>query len=259
MSETSGTPCWIDLLTSDTARAREFYGRIFGWQAGEAAPEFGGYFMFMVDGAPVAGCMPVMPGMDIADVWGAYLTSGDAEGTLEKATVHGGSVLVPAMPVADLGVQAVLDDPAGARIGIWQPGTFPGFGPVGTGKVGTPAYFELHTRDYAGAVSFYREVFGWATKVVSDTDEFRLTAIEAGGQTVAGIMDGSGYLPAGRASHWDMYISVADADKALDAITELGGSVAEEAIDTPYGRLAAANDPMGARFKLVSNPGPAPR
>lgn len=254
MSETSGTPCWIDLLTSDTARAREFYGRIFGWQAGDAAPEFGGYFMFMVDGAPVAGCMPVMPGMDIADVWGAYLTSGDAEGTLEKATVHGGSVRVPAMPVAGLGVQAVLDDPAGAQIGIWQPGTFPGFGLVGTGKVGTPAYFELHTRDYARAVSFYREVFGWATKVVSDTDEFRLTAIEAGGQTVAGIMDGSGYLPAGRASHWDMYISVADADKALAAITELGGSVAEEAIDTPYGRLAAANDPMGARFKLVSNP-----
>ena len=253
MSETSGTPCWIDLLTSDTARAREFYGRIFGWQAGDASPEFGGYFMFMVDGAPVAGCMPVMPGMEVADVWGAYLTSSAAEGTLEKATAHGGSVRVPAMPVADLGVQAVLDDPVGARIGVWQPGTFPGFGAVGTRRAGTPAYFELLTLDYAEAVSFYRDAFGWATKVMSDTADFRLTAIEAGGQMIAGIMDGSGYLPAGHLPRWDVYISVADTDKTLATITELGGTVAQEAFDTPAGRLAAATDPMGARFKLVGN------
>src|SRR5579859_7194396 len=80
MSETAGTPCWMDLLTSDTARAREFYGRIFGWHGAEASEEFGGYFMFTLDGAPVAGCMPAMPSMDVADVWGTYLATPDATG-----------------------------------------------------------------------------------------------------------------------------------------------------------------------------------
>ena len=54
----AGAPCWLDLLTSDTTRVREFYCALFGWTAGEASGEFGGYFMFFHDGAPVAGAMP---------------------------------------------------------------------------------------------------------------------------------------------------------------------------------------------------------
>jgi len=45
---------------------------------------------------------------------------------------------------------------------------------------GTPAYFELITREYARAVEFYRDVFGWDPHVVSDTAEFRLAALREG-------------------------------------------------------------------------------
>jgi hypothetical protein len=252
MALANGVPCWMDLLTSDTARAREFYGRVLGWTGLEASEEFGGYFMFTVGGAPVAGCMPAQPGMDIADVWGTYLTEDDVAAALARATEHGGSVRVPVTPVADLGIQAIIGDPSGARIGIWQPGTFPGFGPVGTGKPGTPAWFELHTREHAGSVAFYRDALGWQPKVVSDTDEFRLTAIEHGGGPVAGIMDASGYLPAGEGPRWEVYLSVDNADKALETAAELGGTVLREATDTPYGRIGSAADPMGARFSVVS-------
>ena len=37
---------------------------------------------------------------------------------------------------------------------------------------------------------------------------------------------------------------------ALDRVVELGGSVSIPAETTPYGVLAEALDPMGARFKL---------
>lgn len=252
MTVTTGAPCWMDLLTSDTGRAREFYGRVFGWTAGEASPEFGGYFMFFIDGAPVAGCMPVMPGMDIADVWGTYLASPDAQATLAAAAKHGGTVRVPAEPVADLGTQAVLEDPAGARIGIWQADTFPGFGLIGTGKAGTPAWFELHARDYASAVAFYHVALGWAPKTMGDTPEFRLSAIEDGRQPVAGIMDASGHLAEGERPSWDIYVSVADTDKTLALAAELGGRVVQEGMDTPFGILGAAVDPMGAKFKVIS-------
>ena len=177
MTHATGVPCWMDLLTSDTARAREFYGRVLGWTAEEASPEFGGYFMFTVGGMPVAGCMPVQPGMDLADVWGVYLTSADAAGTLAAAVALGATTRFEPSPVADLGIQALLDDPSGARIGIWQPGMFAGFGPIGTGRPGTPAWFQLHATDYPGSVSFYRDAFGWTPQVMSDTDDFRLTAI----------------------------------------------------------------------------------
>jgi uncharacterized protein len=253
----AGIPCWMDLLTSDVTRAREFYERIFGWQALEPSPEFDGYFMFTLDGVPVAGGMPIVAqmadmDMDLTDGWGVYLTAPDASAAIERVIAHGGKVRVPVMEVADLGTQAIIEDPGGARIGIWQPGAFPGFGAIGTGKPGTPAWFELHARDHAGAVAFYRAALGWDPKVVSDTDEFRLTAVEAAGQPVAGIMDAGAYLPEGQAPHWDAYISVADTDKALAMATELGGTVAAEPMDTPFGRLAALADPGGARIKVVA-------
>jgi hypothetical protein len=51
---------------------------------------------------------------------------------------------------------------------------------------------------------------------------------------------------------WSVYFGVEDTDAALAEIVELGGAVVIPAEDTPYGRLAQASDPTGARFKLVS-------
>ncbi len=252
MTRPNGAPCWIDLLTSDTARAREFYAGLFGWTAGEAAEQFGGYFMFMRGGVPVAGCMPKIagvPGMEGPDTWSVYLSSPDAKATADKAIAHGGTLREGPMDIADLGIEAILDDVTGTRIGVWQARAFPGVSVFN--EPGAPAYFELLTRDYAAAVGFYRDVFGWDPYVASDTPEFRLTALREGEDTIAGIMDGSTFLPEGQPARWLFYVKVADTDAALAKVTELGGSVTEPAMDTPYGRLAGASDPAGAMFKLV--------
>jgi predicted enzyme related to lactoylglutathione lyase len=201
--------------------------------------------------------------MDLADVWGVYLTSADAAGTLAAAVALGATTRFEPSPVADLGIQALLDDPSGARVGIWQPGMFAGFGPIGTGRPGTPAWFQLHATDYAGSVSFYRDAFGWTPQVMSDTDDFRLTAImdgEAGapghpGQPVAGIMDANAHLAAGEGVHWEIYLSVDDADKTLATVSELGGTIIREAADTPFGRFGDVGDPMGAIFNVIGRIG----
>jgi hypothetical protein len=243
----------MDLLTSDTARARAFYAEVFGWTAGEAAEQFGGYFMFMRDGVPVAGGMPKvagMPGSDGPDGWGVFLSVHDAKHTVEAALARGGTLRDGPMDIADLGTQAIVYDVTGASVGLWQANAFPGIGTYN--QPGAPAYFELLTRDYAGAVAFYRDVFGWAGRVMGDTDEFRLTALQAGGETIAGIMDASGFLPDGEPPAWGIYIKVTDADATLATITGLGGTVTQPAMDTPYGRLAGAADPTGARFKIIA-------
>lgn len=252
MTRPAGAPCWMDLLTSDTVRARAFYAEVFGWTAAQESQEFGGYFMFMRDGAPVAGCMPKVagvPGMEGPDLWGIYLSAEDAKSTVETALSHGARLREGPMDIADLGVEAILDDPSGARIGLWQARQFAGISAFGV--PGTPAYFELLTRDYAGAVAFYLNVFGWQGREVSDTDEFRLTVLDDGGETIAGIMDASRFLPAGEPDSWGAYIKVTDADAALATITAHGGTVTQPTRDTPYGRLAGAADPTGARFKIV--------
>lgn len=245
-----GAPCWVDLTTSDTGRSREFYAQLFGWDAEEPAEEFGGYFSFTKDGVKVAGCMAAQPGADTPDVWSVYLATDDAEKTVETAVANGGRVTVAPMAVADLGTMAFMSDPTGASIGVWQPGSHRGFGVLG--EAGTPSWFELHTRDYASAIDFYREVFRWNTRAVSDTPEFRYTTAMDGEDQLAGIMDASGYLPEGAPILWSVYFGVDDTDAALARTVELAGSILQPAEDTPYGRLAQAADPTGAQFKLVA-------
>jgi uncharacterized protein len=242
----------MDLLTSDAGRAREFYSGVFGWTAGEASEEFGGYFMFLRDGVPVAGAMPKVtgvPGLEGPDLWGVYLSTGDAKSVVEQSLARGAKVLQGPLDIADLGTEAVIETAAGERIGAWQSR---GFGGTGTfGQFGTPGYFELLSRDYQGALAFYHDVFGWQGKVAGDTDEFRLTVITDGEDPIAGIMDATAFLQDGEQDHWNVYLKVADTNATLAKIVELGGTVVLPAWDTPHGKLAEAADPTGACFKLI--------
>jgi predicted enzyme related to lactoylglutathione lyase len=245
-----GAPCWADLWTSDVDGSRRFYAELFGWEAEEPSAEFGGYFMFTRDGAPVAGGMGSMPGMPAQDLWQVYLSTDDIDKTLTSAEHEGATIIAPAMAVADLGTQAVLADPTGAALGAWQPGQFPGFTVLD--EPGAPSWFELFTRDHARAVDFYRSVFRWETVNVGDTDEFRYTVMRnpTGEGELAGIMDARGFLPEGVPSHWSVYWEVDDADATVAKVTRLGGAVVTAPEATPYGTLAVVTDPAGAQFKL---------
>jgi uncharacterized protein len=179
-----------------------------------------------------------------------YLATDDAEATVAAATAPGGAVIVPAMDVMALGRMAVVIDAGQAAIGMWQPGEHKGFGVFA--EPGTPTWFELHTRDYDASVAFYRDVFGWDAHAMSDTPEFRYTTLGRDDDALAGIMDASGFLPAGVPAHWSVYFGVEDTDAALAQAVDLGGAIVMGAEDTPYGRLATAADPTGALFKLVA-------
>lgn len=243
-----GAPCWVDLFTSDPERIQAFYNELFGWTCETAGPEYGGYFNFSKDGVQVAGGMRNDGDAGTPDHWSVYLASANAETTVEAAASRGSAVIVPAMPVGELGSMAVVTDPGGDAIGIWQPGLHKGFGIYG--ETGTPSWFELHSRVYDASVQFYRDVFGWDTHAVSDAPEFRYTTLDEGDAQLAGIMDAS-VFPADAPSGWSIYFGTDDADKSLARTVDLGGKIVRPAEDTPYGRLAQASDPTGSLFKLV--------
>lgn len=244
-----GSPCWVDLMTSDPDKSRAFYTELFGWTAGEGSPEFGGYFMFFKDGIQIAGGMGITPEMqDAFDVWSVYLATDDAQATAAAAVAQGSQTIVAPMDIADLGRMAVVTDPGQAVIGMWQPGEHKGFGLIK--EPGSVSWCELHTRDYDKVVPFYKSVFKWDAHTVGDSPEFRYTTRGEGDDGTAGIMDASGFLPEGVPAHWSVYFHVDDADVALKHVEELGGRIVQPAETTPYGRLATAADSTGALFKL---------
>ena len=244
-----GAPCWADLYSSDTERAKDFYGRLFGWTTMDPGPEYGGYFVFEKDGKAVGGCMANSGEEGYPDAWTVYLHTEDADRTVAAAKADDAPVLVEPMDVTENGRMAMVADPGGAVIGIWQPKEVTGFGV--TREVGAAAWFELHTRSYDDSVAFYRDVFGWDAHTASDEPDFRYTTLGEGESSLAGIMDATAFQPEGAPAEWSIYFAVEDADATVALATELGATVVQAPEDTPYGRLATLLDPTGTRFKLI--------
>ena len=115
-------------------------------------------------------------------------------------------VIVPAMAVDGSRHDGRRDRPRRrARSACGSPALHKGFGIFG--EPGTPAWFELHTRDYDASVAFYRDVFKWDTHTMSDTPEFRYTTLGEGDGQLAGIMDASAFLPEGVPRAWSIYFA----------------------------------------------------
>ena len=248
-----GAPCRIDLATSDPSRATAFYGEIFGWDAVDAGPGYGGYITCFRGGLPVAGMVHNPAGSGHRDAWTTYLATPDAAATTATAQAHGAQVLLDPTTVVAQGTMAVYIDPSGAEIGAWQSSEHTGYRVLE--EHGAPIWYELHTTSYPEAVAFYRGVFDWDIQVTGDTDDFRYCVLLVDGVQRAGIMDGSAWLlPTGAPSTWQVYFGAEDVAATLAQVTSLGGSVVQEVEETPYGQLATAADPTGATFKLKSLP-----
>lgn len=73
-------------------------------------------------------------------------------------------------------------------------------------------------------------------------------------KATAGLCDASSFLPEGVPSFWRPYFLVEDADAAIERIKELGGSVIDGSMDSPYGRIATVAGPDATAFQIVNVP-----
>lgn len=254
----AGTPAWIDLTAHDLEGALRFYGDLFGWTFDDLGEETGHYRHALVDGRPVAGLMqamdpsgaPVDP-QAMPATWTVYLASDSLEETAESVTAAGGRVEVGPVDIADLGRSLYVADAAGAQVGLWEAREFPGFASIG--GVGEPAWFECMSSDALVAEQFYRDALGWEISVMPGSGEggFWYATNGAGEAASAGLCDASSFVPRGESGWWRMYIAVEDADAAAERVRELGGSLLDGPIDSPFGRVATVADPEGASFQII--------
>src|SRR4051795_10612898 len=91
--------------------------------------------------------------------WATYVATADADATADAVRGAGGQVLAPPFDVLDAGRMAMLADPAGAVLGVWQAGRH--HGAQLANEPGSFCWNELATRDMDAAKRFYGAVFGW--------------------------------------------------------------------------------------------------
>lgn len=242
-----GEPCWVDYAASDVPRAQEFYTTLFGWTADVSGEEYGGYVSFRRDGHLVAGLGAAMEGQQ-PNTWLTHLLVEDASAAERAALAAGAQALAPTMTIGDQGRLAVVADPGGAVIGLWEPQEHRGFELVA--EVGGPAWHELYARSYANQVDFYTTVFGWQTQVLGDTADFRYATFGDPAAPAGGVYDADGMLPPGVPSHWVVYFGVTDVTVSSQRVVELGGTVVRDPWDSDFGRFAQVTDPLGGLFLL---------
>lgn len=239
-----GTPCWAELAVPDLETGRRFYGDLLGWTFDVGPAETGFYSQGLVGGRPAAALSGVMPGAADAPVaWLTFLATADAAATQERAVAAGAEVRVGAMPVMDFGSMAVLTDPVGATVALWQAGTTVGATVVN--EPGTMIWNEHLSPRPDAARAFYGAVYGYGFTDMS-APGFDYASFEVDGRSVGGIGGGEGDAA------WQVYFAVTDTDAAAERAVRLGGTVVDAPADTPYGRLAGIAGPFGERFWLMS-------
>lgn len=257
----AGAPVWLELTTDDVAAAQDFYHGLFGWSFSQPHPELGDYIDIEADGSSLGGLMSSAEmecpeGGEIPNSWDVYLAVSNMDATVAQAQSAGALLLTGPHDAADSGRFAMLMDPAGAPIGIWQAAGFSG--PRVTGAPGTPVWFEAMSMDFDAALAFYRDVLSWDIAWMGPeggSDEFRYVTHGRADAASAGLCDAAKFFPGDTSSFWRVYFAVENADAAVKRVEELGGRLISETVsDSPFGRFATVADPTGATFLINQEP-----
>ena len=243
-----GVPCWVDNLVSDVDTARRFYGELFGWEFDGPGP--GDYYVAKVRGRDVAGVGQAPPGVEAG--WNTYVSVASADDTASAAD----RVLVEPFDVLPAGRLAALGDPAGAIIGVWEPGQRLGCQLVN--EASAYAMSALHTPEPEAAARFYRDVFGWETEEFAPgVSLFRLPGYVGGEPAQPVPRDVVAVMAKDEApARWSVDFWVEDADGLAARVPELGGGVVVAPFDSIPTRQAVLADPFGAVFSVTTAPGP---
>jgi uncharacterized protein len=234
-----GTFSWVDLTTSDAAGAKDFYGGLFGWEFEDnEIPGDGGTYTMCKLGGEVAAIAPATD--QFPPHWNSYVTVESADDAAAKGQELGGSVAAEPFDVMEAGRMAVLQDPTGAALCVWEARDA-----IGASRVNDPGcltWNELHTPDIGTALEFYRGLFGWGTEEVDTQGGPKYMTIMLRDRMNGGVTN----TQEGEPPNWLPYFTVESRDGAAEKAKELG---AQELFRMDFGpdrRIAVFADPQGA-------------
>lgn len=257
-----GVPCWIDTEQPDVEAATAFYRGIFGWTFEDALPPGapGRYLIARLDGKDV--CAIAGPGEDAA-AWRTYIAVEDADVAVDQLVSAGATVRSAPVDAGEGGRGAVLTDPEGIELRIWQARRRLGAQVVN--QPGAWNFSDLHATDPRAAIAFYQKAFGWqiddlgfATMIrrpgygdhLEATVDPEIRARQSGVLVPPGFEDAIAWVaPTGadESPHWHVSFTVADRDQTAAEAERLGAQVLRQE-DTEWTRIALIRDPQGAEF-----------
>jgi predicted enzyme related to lactoylglutathione lyase len=245
----NGRFVWYEYMAKDTKQAIAFYSGIISWKT-EPFPGVDDYTMWVGSQGPLGGVMALpaeVAKKGIPSHWVAHVQVAGVDATVASAQKLGGTVHHPPTDIPNVGRFAVIADPQGAAIAIFQSGNEMTL--HDTAKPQEFCWNELITSDDAAGWKFYEALFGW--KVFQDMDMGPM-----GTYRIFGIADkqlgGMMKTPPGAPipPMWMFYVETENLEKSIDAAKAKGAQLLNGPMDVPGGRIAQFLDPQGAPFNL---------
>ena len=107
----------IDIPVADMDQPKAFYGDLFGWQI-QAPPGFEDYPMWQAPNQISGGGLA--PRSADFDQPRSYVEVDSIDETLAKARAGGGQVLLEKTPITETSWFAVISDPDGNHVGLYE-------------------------------------------------------------------------------------------------------------------------------------------
>ncbi len=245
-----GTFSWTDLTTTDQDAAKRFYMELFGWDAVDnPIGDDMVYSMMQIDGKDVAAISPLMQAQRDAGApptWNSYVTVESVDASADRAGKLGATVMAPPFDVMEVGRMAIIQDPQGGVLELWEPKQHIGASLVNA--AGALSWNELASPDIDASAAFYRELFGWDVSPMEGMEMPYLIITTAAGKTNGGIRPAQENEPC----YWLVYFGTDDIDATNAKSTELGGTSIVPPMDIGVGKIAVSQDPQGAVFALFA-------
>jgi uncharacterized protein len=250
-----GTFCWLDLAAHDAEGAKRFYGALFGWEPddrryGEGEDDV--YTMYRLHGRDVAASYAMdahQRATGTPPSWLMYVAVAGLEAAAARALHLGGVILAEPFDVMEVGRMALVQDPTGAMLALWEPKQHPGTGI--RDEPGAHCWTELATPDPDRARDFYTALFGWTAR----EDDYGIpytTFLTRDGAQVGGMFRITPEME-GMPTLWMPYFAVDGTDAAAARAAELGGETLLPPADIPsVGRFALLRDSQGALFNILT-------
>ena len=224
----------LRLISPDVQAASRWLHATLGWSI-EPAKNLGQGVWFARNAQGVVALLTSTPPQRAEDAahWDHFIGVPSIAMTLQRADVLGWKTMVRPVQMERLGSIALLHDPTGVPLWLWQGRVLFGF-PITTGPGGI-AGFEIRSQNPAATGQGLTAMLGWSQ------DGQRLAVP---GPTTAWVR---GVPREGMPGHWLTAIAVSDLSATVAAALAAGGRLVEPASEHPtLGTCAlVANDAAG--------------
>jgi predicted enzyme related to lactoylglutathione lyase len=111
----------VELETTDVAKAKTFYGKLFDWKLEDVPMGDGTTYTMIGVGEGTGGGMMKNPMPNPQSMWLSYVLVDDIKAATQKARELGATVCKDVTEVMGMGWLSIFIDPTGAMLGLWQP------------------------------------------------------------------------------------------------------------------------------------------